>query len=152
MATFPVSFRSDSDRIHGEHKALFVEITEFQQALDDLACGGEVFANLYGTERLGHHGRRLANLLPDHFQREEATLLPTIAHVSPELEEFAGEVRREHMQLRERLAEFCHVLDRLESGDDAAETVDALKKTGRALAHELNAHIALEESQLGGFL
>ena len=152
MATFPVSFRSDSDRIHRDHQALFAELASFEQALEDVGSGGEVFANLYGTERIGHHGRRLATLLPEHFQREERTLLPTIAHVSPELEEFAGEVRREHHQLRDRLIEFCSVLERLESGDDFAETVTALKKAGRTLAHDLNAHIALEETQLGGFL
>ena len=152
MATFPVTFRSDSDRIRCEHQALVAELTCFQQALDDVSSAGEIFSNLYGAERIGHHGRRLATLLPEHFQREEASLLPTIAHVSPELEEFAGEVRREHKQLRERLVEFCNVLERLEAGDDVANTVIALKKSGRDLAHDLNAHIALEESQLGGFL
>lgn len=152
MATFPVTFRSDSGRIHDEHQALFVELADFEQALDDLAFNGEVFANLYSAERIGLHGHRLASLLPAHFDREETALLPTIAHVSPELEEFAGEVRREHRQLRDRLRQFCLVLERLEAGDDAAGTVDALKKAGRSLVHDLNAHIALEESQLGGFL
>ena len=152
MATFPISFRSDSDRIHGEHKALVAELAAFQSALEDLAFSDQVFANLYSADRIAHHGRRLASLLPEHFQHEETTLLPTVSHVSPELEEFAREICHEHQQIRQRLSEFCRALGRREAGDDVAEAVNAVKQSGRTLAHDLSAHLALEESQLDGFL
>ncbi len=150
MATFPRSFGADSARIHRDHQALVGELNTLDGALDELAGGTGVFANLHSAETICRCGQRLAEVLPEHFSREETTLLETVAQISPELAEFTREIRQQHEELRQRVAEFSRALKELEAGSEKA--IDAVREAGKALAREMTRHIALEENQLGGFL
>jgi len=152
MATFPTNFRSDTARIHRDHQALVPQLVELDSALDELAGSAQVFANLYSAEKVCRCGRFLAEALPEHFSREEQSLFTTVAEVSPELDEFAREMRRQHDQLRQLLSDFSRAVQALEGGDDLAASVDLVKEKGKLLAREMSEHIALEENQLGGFL
>jgi len=152
MASFSPSFRSVSNRIHSEHEAVINELNELEGALDDLAGCSARFAHRAAVERVSRSGQRLSQMLPEHFIREETSLLDTVARVSPELEDFGREMRAQHHTLRGRLAEFCVALQKLENPAAAGEAVNAVTESGGTLATELREHVLLEESELGGFL
>ncbi|MBZ5648377.1 MAG: hemerythrin domain-containing protein [Acidobacteriia bacterium] len=152
MATFPITFRSDSNRIHCDHRVLINELIELDGALDALGGDSGVLADRAPAAKVRRCSRHLAEALPDHFRHEEATVLDTVARVSPELAEFARQMRHEHDQLRRRLLEFCHAAQELEAGHDIAGSVEAVKESGKQLARDMTSHIALEEQQLDGFL
>lgn len=152
MATLTPAFRSDTAKVHCEHQALINELTELDSALDELVCYSEVYANLATARQVCACGRHLAELLPQHFGREEDTVFTTVARVSPELAEFAAEMRHQHDQLRARLAAFSRAVEQLEVAEDIADAVCSVKEQGKLLACELTRHVVLEENQLGGFL
>lgn len=152
MASFTPAFHTASHKVHCEHQELINQLAELDAALDELVCYSEVFANLASAGQVCRCGRRLAELLPEHFGREESTVLTTVAQVSPELADFAREMRCQHDQLRLRLSNFCRAVEQLESGQDLDDCICRLKQDGKMLASELTSHVALEESQLQGFL
>jgi iron-sulfur cluster repair protein YtfE (RIC family) len=151
MATFPNTFRSDSARIHGEHQELLAQLTELDAALEALGPS-TLSADPLGAGRLRRSVTDLEQLLPGHFRREEATLLDAVAPVSPELAEFARQMRHEHQRFTARLREFAVAVADLEAGNHGGASVRKVREAGELLAHDLAAHIALEESQLDGFL
>lgn len=151
MATFPTTFRSDSERIHSEHRQLLALLAELAAALE--AMGPSTLSvDPLGTGRVRRSAIRLQDFLPAHFRREEATLFDAVAPVSPELAEFARQMRREHQQFSARVAGFTRAVAEFEGGDHGGGSVTALKEAGEILAQELASHIALEEQQLDGFL
>jgi hemerythrin-like domain-containing protein len=152
MATLTPVFHAESERIHGEHANLLHSLAELDLALDHLLCYAEVFADLSSAGQVEEHGRLLVEGLPEHFVREEATLLDTVARVSPELASFAAEMKREHQELRLRLAEFGRLLDEFAKRENLDETIWQLKERGKAMTRELGRHVALEEQELSGFL
>ena len=152
MATFTPAFHNASHRVHGEHQLLLNELTELNIALDELVCYSEVYADLAAAQRVCRCGHHLAELLPEHFVREESTVLATIAKVSPELREFAREMVLQHQQLRRRLDSFSSALADLERAEDIDAAVFRVKEEGKRLARELTDHIVLEENELDGFL
>lgn len=152
MASFTPAFRNASDRVHGEHRLLIQELTELDLALDELVCYSEVYANLATAQHVCRCSRQLAALLPEHFAREESSVLATVAKVSPELREFAYEMVQQHQQLRRRLDSFSSAVAQLETADDIDAAVARVKQEGKLLARELTDHIVLEESELDGFL
>lgn len=152
MATFTPVFRVASEKVHCEHQSLLQELSELDAALDELACYSEVYANLAKAQQICRCGRHLAEMVPAHFGREEATVLATVAKVSPELELFARAMRQQHEALRARLTVFCRAVEELETAEDIDRAVAAVKEHGKLLACELSRHVALEEAQLGGFL
>ena len=151
MATFPSSFRIDSARIHGEHQQLLVELAEMVAALEALGPS-TLSVDPLGAARLRRSAARLQQSLPGHFRLEEVTLLDAVAPVSPELAEFSRQMRQEHQHFIERLSEFALAVAGLESGDHGGASLRQVQQTGETLARGLAAHIALEESQLDGFL
>ncbi len=150
MASFPSSFRADSRQIHADHQALATELLHLDTALDHLEDG--VLEQLHTTDDVVRCGHRLAELLPEHFRREETLLFGPVAQVSPELREFSREMRHQHDLLRQQLIEFHSALEQLNHGRDAAAAIDRVRQTGRRLAHEMSEHMAVEEQQLDGFL
>ncbi len=152
MASLSIAFCADSQKVHCDHRVLLEELAELQWALDNLECYAEVYANLATARQVQELGHKLIESLPEHFAREERSLLATVAKISPELEEFAEEMKREHAQLRARLAEFQTSLEQLEKSDDVATSVCQVKELGTDFALSLGAHVALEERQLSGFL
>jgi hemerythrin-like domain-containing protein len=152
MASLSTAFCVDSEKVHCDHRVLLEELAELQWALDNLECYSEVYANLASVPRVQELGHKLIDSLPEHFTREERSLLTTVSKISPELAEFADEMKREHVELRARLAEFQKGLERLAEGDDVATSVCQVKDLGTDFALSLGAHVALEERQLSGFL
>lgn len=147
MASLSIDFRIASEKIHGEHQALIEELRELDGALDELASAPDLAAT---AQQVCRCGKTLFDLLPGHFTREETTVLATVARVSPELAEFAREMRRQHDRLRFRLDEFCRAVEATERGGDHA--IEQLCERGKLLARELVDHVMLEEEELGGFL
>lgn len=152
MASLSIAFCADSQKVHCDHRVLLEELAELQWALDSLECCAEVYANLATAARVEELGHKLIESLPEHFAREERSLLTTVSKISPELAEFAEEMKREHEELRARLAGFQASLEKLEKGDDVAASVWQVKELGTDFALSLGAHVALEERQLSGFL
>jgi hypothetical protein len=139
MAALAPSFWTDSKTVHNEHQALMEDLNELEFALDGLECYSEVFANFATANRVLACGNRVARLLPQHFLHEEETLLAGVAKVSPDLAEFAGQMRTQHGHLRVRLTDFCLALYEV-------------KEQGKAFTTEMRNHVALEEQRLKGFL
>ena len=152
MAALAPSFWTDSKTVHNEHQALMEDLNELEFALDGLECYSEVFANFATAGQVLACGSRVARLLPQHFLHEEETLLAGVAKVSPDLAEFAGEMRTQHGHLRVRLTDFCLALERLRAGDDPGEALCEVKERGKAFTTEMRSHVALEEQRLKGFL
>ena len=152
MATFTPAFHTESVKIHHDHEVLLGELAALDAALDRLVCYSEVFANLATLKQVEFYGKNLAAELPEHFQREEEKLLATISEVSPELARFATEMKKEHVELRARLAAFCDTLEKLEAAEDLDAAIATVKEQGKELSRELGRHVALEEHELSGFL
>ena len=151
MATFPSSFRTDSARIHGEHQELLLQLADFISALEALGPS-TLSIDPLGAGRLRRSAARLESYLPSHFRREEATLLDAVSPVSPELAEFARQMRHEHQQFTVRMSQFAAAVADLEAGDHGGASLRKVQEAGEVLAHDLAEHIALEEHQLDGFL
>jgi hemerythrin-like domain-containing protein len=152
MAALAPSFWTESKTVHNEHQALMEDLNELDFALDGLECYSEVFANFATASQVLACGNRVAKLLPQHFDHEEKTLLSGVAKISPDLAEFAGEMRVQHGQLRVQLADFCQALERLRAGDDPAESLYEVKERGKMFTCEMRRHVELEEQRLKGFL
>jgi hypothetical protein len=159
VGTFPASFRSASQRVHDDHQSLISELAELDAALDDLA-------HPMGAEQICLRLRVLSHAVPEHFATEEVEMLDIVAKVSPELKDFAEEMRRQHQTICELLLDFRLAAENLRQfnfpvqgtegrGNHAGE-VDAavlrVKDIGKSLAQELSNHVELEENQLAGFL
>ncbi len=151
MATFPISFRSDSARIHGEHQELLRQLADFISALEALGPS-TLSVDPLGAGRLRRSASRLEVFLPSHFRREEATLLDAVAPISPELAEFARQMRREHEHFTARMKAFAAQVAELETGNHGGAGLRKVQEAGEVLAQDLAEHIALEENQLDGFL
>jgi len=152
MATFTPGFRSVSRQIHSDHESLIDELNELEGALDDLAGSSALFAYRAAAECVARCGQRLSQMLPEHFMREETLLFDIVAKVSPELMDFAREMRSQHQALRGHLGRFCTAVQQLDEPPDRALAVNAATESGRTLATELREHVLLEESELTGFL
>lgn len=151
MATFPNSFRSDSARIHGDHQELLAQLADFLSAVEALGPT-TLSVDPLGAGRLRRSASRLERFLPAHFRREESTLFEAVAPVSPELAEFARQMRCEHQQFVVRLGRFVAEVAELEAGDHGGAGLRKVQQAGELLAHDLAEHVALEEDQLDGFL
>ncbi len=152
MAALSPVFSADSQRIHTEHQSLLNDLVQFERALDFVDCYSEVFANLAAVREVAYFGRRLNEKLPEHFTREEEKVLAPVAQVSPELGDLVQELKREHQDLRARLTVFALALQELESADDLYDAIWQVKELGKELTREITRHVALEESELAGFL
>ena len=150
MPEMTAAFRSDAQLIHHEHQALSSELAALEFALDSLICYSEVFTNLAATERVYRCGYHLARILPEHFANEEATVLAEIAGLSPELGKFAEEMKRQHRELRQKLTNFCLLIDQVENSSDIEQAVSEVKERGLEFARALAAHMDAEERKFSG--
>jgi hemerythrin-like domain-containing protein len=150
MAKLTPVFSTEAERIHREHADQLHYLAELDRALDHLNVAAEGDSDAFSQVHL--YGRLLTTGLPEHFLREERALLDTVAEVSPQLAEFAREMKREHEVLCVRMAEFCRALDEVQDADDPSAAMETLRAQGKELTGELGRHIALEEHELSGFL
>jgi iron-sulfur cluster repair protein YtfE (RIC family) len=151
MASLSNAFCAESQKVHGDHETLLQELAELQWALDNLVCYSEVFADLASAGKVRELGHHMKALLPAHFVREEATVLATVARISPELAAFAEEMKRQHKELGAEFKAFLAALQEFETSNDVDAAVCHIKESGSQFAHDLSAHVDLEERQLSGF-
>jgi len=152
MASLPATFRDETTKIHLEHTALMQMLDDLDFALDQLVCYSEVYANLKSIDDVHRYAFRLAEHLPEHFTREEASVLDTVARISPELLELAHACKRQHDELRRDLVVFCRALDNYDNSTDLEDALCQLKEQGTRFTAELKQHVQMEERELGGFL
>jgi hemerythrin-like domain-containing protein len=152
MAHLSATFSTNSHKIHGEHQALMEDLNRLNRALDRLDCYSEVYANLASADEVGNYSRRLIELLPEHFKREEETVLKPVAEVSPQLDVLVQELKKEHEDLRLGLAAFSGALEDLYAADDIYQAVWHVKDLGKSFVRDLFRHVELEEQELAGFL
>ncbi|HUK87688.1 MAG TPA: hemerythrin domain-containing protein [Terriglobales bacterium] len=152
MASLSNAFCAESQKVHGDHETLLAELAELQWALDHLVCYSEVYADLATAGKVRELGHNLKVLLPTHFVREEATVLATVARISPELADFAAQMKRQHKELGAEFKAFLAALQEFESSNDLDTAVCHIKESGAQFARDLGEHVALEERQLSGFL
>ncbi len=152
VATLSPAFSADSKKIHTEHQGLLNDLVQLDRALDSVDCYSEVFANLAAVGEVAYYSHRLIEQLPEHFTREEETVLVPVAQVSPELGDLVQELKREHEELRAKLAVFALAMQELDSADDLYDAIWQVKELGKELTRGITRHVVLEENELAGFL
>jgi len=152
MATLTKGFVKESEKVHREHYILTEELHAMDLALDHLQPEVEDLSNLMAAKQVQMYVRQLADELPDHFQREEREILSTVADVSPELDFFAREMKRQHVDLKDRLEKLNQAIRELEKAQDLHSAVENVREQGKAFTKQMTQHISAEEQELSGFL
>ena len=152
MGTMTQEFCRQSQKVHFEHYVLTEELHALDIALNHLRPDFNDSANLTSAKQIQMFAKQMLDELPTHFQREEREILTTVSTVSPELDFFAREMRRQHEDLLSRLKKFCGAIDDMAKQEGLTETIERGRHEGRAFSRELAQHISLEEQELGGFL
>lgn len=148
MAALAPTFSADIPEIHREHESLLNDLMQFERALDSIDCYSEALANLVAVGEVAFLTRRLLDQLPEHFIREEDTVLAPLTEVSPELSNLVENLRHEHEELRGRLEMFALGVKELESADDLYDGIWQMKEEGKGLACAIIQHVAREEREL----
>jgi hemerythrin HHE cation binding domain-containing protein len=141
----------DPKIIRDEDRKLIDGLAEFEAALDHLDCYAEVFASLEGSQRILDCLRRLESDLSSRNAWKEHLEMETISRISPELGEFARELKQEHEELRAGLRELSAAVEQLKTVDDLYEAISQIKEKGKRLAQQIGRHLALEESELASY-
>jgi hypothetical protein len=152
MAALSSTFRADSRRIHEEHEVILQELDELDAALDHLAGFTDAAADPGSRERVRLYSQRLMAQLPEHCVREEYGLLETVSSISPELREFARQMKIQHNEIMAKLYGFCQAVNDLDDALDMDAAFENLMAQGRDFTRSMRAHMTLEEHQLSGFL
>ncbi len=147
MADRDTTFHEETLSIHQEHEELVAQLDQMDAALEQIVCYAEVFTDLATANQAISRGKWMAEWLPRHYEHEETTVLETIARMSPELASFAREMRRQHNEMRVRLASFRDTLEHLSQTVDLEEAVNQLKKDGKQLTRMMRLHMAAEEKK-----
>jgi len=135
-----------------EHRELIVELAGFDSAIQCLDCLAGVAANRQAAQHVLYCCRRLERHLLERFSGKEQIDVATLARISPEYAEFARTLRLEHEELCSRLANFSRTVQELERADDPYEAMHRLKEEGERLGERIGRHLAVERSQLAGYL
>ncbi len=148
MATFTADFRAASEKVRRQHRELRHTLAALELALRRLEkCNGSALSN-----EVCRRGQRVAELLPEHMEHEENAISPTAEEISPELTDFAREMRRQHKQLRGRVAGFARALEALARRQKGDESLWKVREGGALLLQELTDHVQAEERLLDGLI
>ncbi len=147
MASLDPKFHEEIVSIHHEHEQLLGQLDQLDAAVDQMACYAEVFTDLATANQAVSQGKWIAEWLPRHYAHEETTVLETIARMSPELESFAREMKRQHNEIRVRLEGLRDSLAHLSENADLETAVRQLKKDGTDLTRMMRLHMAAEEKK-----
>jgi hypothetical protein len=145
MASAKQSFAKQAEAVACEHHELMDRLSQLDSALDSLVCYAEVYADLGGSARVVESGKWLHGWLPQHFVREEETVLAAAARLGPEFAAFAREMKQQHRDFGARLQKFCKVMDDLSTTPDLEHCICELKEQGKALTASMAAHMGAEE-------
>ncbi len=152
MANLTATFHRETVRVHDEHYQMTEELHALAIALDHLHEDFNNPASLTAAKEVQMLARQIADELPEHFTREERQILTTVSEVSPELDFFAREMKRQHADLIQRIHRFCSAINQMSNPVGLAATVELVRKEGKEFAQEMATHIAIEEQELKGFL
>jgi hypothetical protein len=150
MASLDPKFHEETLSIHKEHEELVAQLDEMDAALEQIVCYSEIFTDLATANQAMSRGKWLAEWLPRHHEREETTVLETIAKMSPELASFAQEMKRQHNEMRVRLESFRDLLTHLSQSSNLEGAVQQLTKDGKDLTRMMRRHLAVEEKKFTG--
>ncbi len=142
------AFQEQSEKNHLEHDSLRRDLQALETALAELVCYAEVYANLASAGRVGECGRGLLSRVPGHFAQEETTLLANVARMGPAAKAFVQEMKRQHLELQNRLEAFGRMLDQLDSATDLDDAICRLKQTGEEFTRQMSAHMTAEERKI----
>ncbi len=147
MASLDPTFHLETVNIHREHEELIAQLDQLDAALERIFCFAEVFTDLATANQAVSRSKWLAEWLPKHYEREETTVLATLAKMSPELSLFAREMQRQHDEMRVRLESFREHLEHLHESRDLENAVSELKKEGIDFTRMMRLHMAAEEKK-----
>ena len=152
MATLTQTFNRETKKAHDDHYVLNEELHAMDLALEHLGNAFDDTETMAAAKQVQMIAAQLRDELPDHFLHEELGILTTVAEVSPELDYFAREMRRQHQSLLQNLERLRRAMELLETGTETTAALIKVKTLGRAFSKELSRHIAAEEEELRGFL
>ena len=150
MASLDPNFHQQTASIHREHEELIAQLDTLEAALDQIVCYTEIFSDLATANQAASSGKWIAEWLPKHQASEETKVLEAIARMSPELTSFAGEMKRQHTEMRIRLEAFREHLDHVGQNRDLEAAVAELKREGKDLTRMMRLHMNAEEKKLAG--
>lgn len=148
MASPDPRFREETRGIHNEHEELVGQLDQLDEALEQITCYAEIFTDLATANQAISRGKWMAEWLPQHYAREETTVLETIARMSPELASFAREMKRQHDEMRVRLESLRDHLAHLNESRDLESDVETIKQECSYLTRMMRLHMAAEEKKL----
>ncbi|MGA3211422.1 MAG: hemerythrin domain-containing protein [Terriglobales bacterium] len=151
MASVHQSFAKVSRKVHEEHIELLQRLSELDHALDSLVCYAEVYADLAGVQVVHDAANWLSEKLPAHFRLEEEGILASISHQGSRGAAFAREMKRQHNEIRTRLAAFRALADAFAESADLQQSLIQLQTQGRAFADFAAAHMGTEERKYAAF-
>lgn len=140
------------EHVPEEYRELIVDLAGLDSAIQCLDCLAGIVANREAAQQVLYCCCRLERHLLKRFSGKEQIDIATLDRISPESAEFAGKLNREHEELCSRLANFSKAVQELEAAGNAYEAVRQIKEEGRRLAEQIGRHLAVERSQLAGFL
>jgi hypothetical protein len=147
MASLDPNFHEETVNIHQEHEELLARLDQLDGAVEQMVCYAEVFTDLATANQAANQSKWMAEWLPRHYEREETTVLETIAKMSPELASFAREMKRQHNEIRLRLESFRERIAHLTGSADLERAVNELKKDGKDFTRMMRLHMAAEEKK-----
>jgi len=150
MSSLDPNFHHDTAGIHREHEELMKQLDRMEKTLEQIVCYSEIFTDLATANQALSQSQWIAEWLPRHYAHEETTVLDTIAGMSPELASFAQEMKRQHDEMRVRLARFRDHLSHLRENRDVEAAVQDLKREGKDLTRMMRLHMAAEENKFAG--
>jgi hypothetical protein len=150
MASLDPNFHEETVNLHKEHEELLARLDQLDAAVEQMVCYAEVFTDLAAANQAVSQSKWIAEWLPRHYEREETTVLETIARMSPELASFAREMKRQHNEMRLHLESFRDRMTHLSESADLERAVNELKKDGTDLTRMMRLHMAAEEKKLSG--
>jgi len=149
MGSLDPAFHVETLNIHREHEELIKQLDLLDAALDQLFSFAEFFSDLATANQASASGKWMAEWLPRHYEREETTVLETMAKMGPDLASFAREMKRQHNEMRLRLETFREHLARLNESSDIEGAVNELKQEGSYFTRMMRLHMAAEERKFG---
>jgi Hemerythrin HHE cation binding domain len=135
-----------------ERRELLEHLAAFDRALERMDCCGEPRANLAAAHDIGYHCARLEDDLARRLAFREQVEPALASPFSPQMAEFVRQLRSDHEELRHWLARFARALEGFARARDPFGAVCRIKEEGQQLARQMARHVALEESELAGFL
>ncbi len=145
-------FSLEESPAQDERRKLLEHLAAFDRALERLDCRSEARINLAAAHDIGYCCARLEADLARRFPFKEQIDPALASPFSLEMALFMEQLRCDHEELRRWLSRFARALENFARATDPYEAVCRLKDEGKQLARQMARHVALEDTELAGFL